>query len=254
MDFETKSPHSFANARDKNPLEKHTKKLLNALKKYDASEIGSLMGLSEKLSYLNHERYQEWNKAKKKSAIFAFRGDVYVGLDICDFNKPEMERLDKKVWILSGLYGCLKPSDLIKPYRLEMGSKLPTNGAKDLYAFWQESISDVILNSLLPKEAIVNLASKEYFKAVQSLENPKILHPIYSPVFLEKKDGHPGKVIGLFSKKARGMMTRFIIKQKVNKVEDLKLFNDAGYRFIREEVTPKKNQTTLFFEREIATV
>ena len=196
------------------------------------------MGLSEKLSQLNFERNMNWVRPSKPSetarqAIFAFKGDVYQGLDAISLSKAEINYTQKNLCILSGLYGFLKPLDLMYPYRLEMGTKMQNKRGENLYEFWGSKVTKSI-NSLAKEnksKAIVNLASVEYFSV---LKRDQLDLPIISPIFKDYKNGQY-KIISFFAKKARGTMTRFIMQNKVKKIEDLNDFNLDGYRYSKKD-------------------
>ncbi|MGB2375655.1 MAG: peroxide stress protein YaaA, partial [Porticoccaceae bacterium] len=197
------------------------------------NDICSLMGLSDKLGALNYERFQEWqlpfSTDNAKQAILAFKGDVYQGLDAENMSSEELNWAQDNLRILSGLYGLLRPLDLMQPYRLEMGTKFANNRGANLYQFWGDIITKQ-LNKLLaasPKSALINLASNEYFKSVQ----PKDLEAeIITPVFMDQK-GDKYKIISFFAKRARGLMSAFIIKNKITDPQQLKTFDVDGYRF-----------------------
>ena len=210
--------------------------LVDQLKEYTPAQIGSLMKLSDKLSILNATRFEEWGKPftpdNARQAMFAFKGDVYTGLDAYSFKKGDVTFAQKHLRILSGLYGLLKPLDLMQPYRLEMGTKLENERGKDLYAFWGDRITDALNEDLKPKgDVLVNLASNEYFKSVKK----KALNAqIITPVFKDEKNGQY-KVISFYAKKARGLMAAYAIKNRVKVAEDLKQFDTAGYKFHAKE-------------------
>lgn len=215
-----------------------SKLLIDELQKKSPDDLSALMGLSEKLSQLNFERNMNWVRPSKPSdsarqAIFAFKGDVYQGLDAISLSKAEINYTQKNLCILSGLYGFLKPLDLMYPYRLEMGTKMKNQRGENLYEFWGSKITKSINN--LAKEnkakAIVNLASVEYFSV---LKRDQLDLPIISPIFKDYKNGQY-KIISFFAKKARGTMTRFIMQNKVKKIEDLNDFNLDGYRYSKKE-------------------
>jgi hypothetical protein len=207
-----------------------TKSLVGVLKKKSASEIGKLMGISENLAMLNEERFKTFqnafNFANSKQAILAFKGDVYTKIDVDQFSKEDFDFAQQHLRILSGLYGLLKPLDLIQPYRLEMGTKLENKKGKNLYEFWDKKIANSI-NEAAGAETIVNLASQEYFKAV---DLKTIKNAIVNIQFKEYKN-ESYQVVGFFAKQARGMMTNFAIKNRVTKVEQLKTFNEERYEF-----------------------
>jgi len=217
---------------------KESKKLIKELQKKSPEDLSSLMGLSENLSILNFERNMNWQVPKKPSnevrqAIFAFKGDVYVGLDSETLSKSDIKYAQKNLAILSGLYGLLKPLDLMYPYRLEMGTKMKNENGKNLYEFWGNKITTSI-NALAKKnnsKGIINLASVEYFSSVKT-ENLDL--PVYSPVFKDFKNGKY-KIISFFAKKARGSMARFVIQNKIKNPADLNKFNLDGYKYSKKE-------------------
>ena len=212
--------------------------LIKELQKKNPDDLSSLMGLSEKLSILNFERYMNWKKPTKPSdntrqAIFAFKGDVYQGLDVNSLSKAEINYAQKNLCILSGLYGLLKPLDLMYPYRLEMGTKMKNKHGDNLYKFWGSKINKTIndLSKENKSKAIVNLASVEYFSV---LKKDQINLPVINPVFKDYKNGNY-KIISFFAKRARGTMARFIIQNKIKKSEDLIGFDLDGYRYSKKE-------------------
>lgn len=214
-------------------LLEHSEQLLKDLRLLSPEDICSLMGLSDKLGALNYERFQEWQTPfstdNAKQAILAFKGDVYQGLDADNMSADELSWAQDNLRILSGLYGLLRPLDLMQPYRLEMGTKFANQRGANLYQFWGDIITDQ-LNKLFPtsaKSVLVNLASNEYFKSVQ----PKNINAeIITPVFMDLK-GDKYKIISFFAKRARGLMSAFIIKNKITDAEQLKMFNVDGYSF-----------------------
>ena len=214
-------------------LLEHSEQLLKDLQLLSPEDICSLMGLSDKLGALNYERFQEWQTPfstdNAKQAILAFKGDVYQGLDADNMSADELSWAQDNLRILSGLYGLLRPLDLMQPYRLEMGTKFANQRGANLYQFWGDIITDQ-LNKLFPasaKSVLVNLASNEYFKSVQ----PKNINAeIITPVFMDQK-GDKYKIISFFAKRARGLMSAFIIKNKITDAEQLKTFNVDGYSF-----------------------
>lgn len=207
--------------------------LINVLRKQSPKSLGKLMGISPKLAEINAERYQNWRPpftlANAKQALFAFKGDVYMGLAAESYNARDIAFAQKHLRILSGLYGLLKPLDLIQAYRLEMGTKLKNPGGKDLYAFWGDEITGAI-NAVLVShrsKVLVNLASKEYFGSIR----PEALDGrLVTPVFKDFNNGNY-KVLGFFAKKARGLMASYIIKNRIDKADDIKSFDMDGYRF-----------------------
>ena len=225
-------------------------KLIGQLKKKEPKDIASLMGLSDKLATLNYDRYQSWSASKKassdsKPSMLVFKGDVYQGLQAEDLTVKEMDFAQKHVRILSGLYGILRPLDLMKPYRLEMGTKLETAQGKNLYEFWGNKVQRNVLEELKKQKSdlLINLASKEYFTVLGKL--PEELN-VVSPAFKDYKNGKY-KIISFYAKKARGLMARWIIQNKVTDFEDLTKFNLDGYRYSKAE----SSATTPVFLRKI---
>ncbi len=207
----------------------NSKELVSILKNKSQSQISKLMSLSEKLTQLNFDRFQNFklpfNTNNAKQAILAFKGDVYNGIDAPSLSKDDLDFAQSSVRMLSGLYGVLRPLDLIQPYRLEMGTKLSNSRGKDLYEYWGTEISDILNED--ESELIVNLSSNEYFKAVDKATlNAKVL----DIVFKEKK-GETYKVIGVYAKRARGLMINYIIRNRLQSPSDLKDFSDEGYSF-----------------------
>lgn len=189
------------------------------------------MSISDKLAELNYTRNQEWRlpftPANARQAVFAFNGDVYVGLDAYSITTDKLPVLQEKLRILSGLYGILKPLDLMQPYRLEMGTNLAVGKSKNLYEFWKKTLTDALNKELSKDELVINLASKEYAEAIdfKALKGKVIV-----PEFKDYKDGKL-KIISFFAKKARGLMTRYIIDNNCETLEDLKGFQADNYRF-----------------------
>jgi len=211
------------------------KQINNILKELSAPDLGGLMSISPKLSDLNWLRNQDFqkNNSKEKQAIFAFNGDVYEGIDANNISKSNHDKLQKTLRILSGLYGILKPFDKIKPYRLEMGTKIAINESKNLYEFWKKDITNSLLNEIQDKDIIVNLASNEYFSVIDS---SLIKNKIVSPVFKDFKNGKL-KIISFYAKKARGLMTRFLIDNDIQSSSDIESFNSSGYKFSSDETS-----------------
>ena len=207
--------------------------LIDVLRTKSAKQIETLMKISTNLAELNRDRYHEWETPftldNAKQALLAFQGDVYQGFELDSFRKPDYDYAQKHLRILSGLYGLLKPLDLIQAYRLEMGTSLKTPRGKDLYAFWGDSITEALNDAINQQRGndLINLASNEYFKAVQPA---KLNAAIYTPVFKEEKDGE-FRILSFFAKKARGMMADFIIRNRLKKPAELKTFDTAGYSF-----------------------
>ncbi len=208
-----------------------SQELINRLRRFSSLDISELMKVSTKIAELNFDRYEAWTKRftekNAKQAALAFKGDVYTGLDAESFNANDFKFAQKHFRILSGLYGLLRPLDLMKAYRLEMGTKLKTDRGNNLYEFWGSTITDG-LNSQLKKTKshhLINLASNEYFKSVKAKE---LNAEIVTPEFKEFKNGDY-KMIGIFAKKARGMLSRYIIKHRLSDVNDIKSFKEDGY-------------------------
>lgn len=206
--------------------------LIEQLSQYSASEIASLMKLSDKLAILNQTRYQAWQYPftpdNAKQAILAFKGDVYTGLDADSLDKQKHQFAQRHLRILSGLYGLLKPLDLIQPYRLEMGTKIQNSRGKDLYQFWGSQLRNAIeTESAFADGVLINLASNEYFKA---LEAKNLKARIINPVFKDWKNGQY-KMISFYAKKARGLMSRYIIDHNIDEPEQIKSFDSEGYYY-----------------------
>jgi len=206
-------------------------RLNKLLKKKSAKSLSKLMHISDNLGQLNYERNQEWSlpftKDNARQAIYAFSGDVYRGLDAYTVDTKKLDKLQDTVRILSGLYGVLKPLDLIQPYRLEMGTKFPVGKNKNLYEFWRKHVTEALNNELEDDELFLNLASNEYFKAIDI----KVLKvPVVNIKFQELKNGNY-KTIAIFSKLARGLMARYIIDTNAKTLDDIKAFDYDKYRF-----------------------
>lgn len=224
-----------------------SQKLINVCRKLTPADIASLMKISDKLAGLNAARFAEWHAdftpENARQAILAFKGDVYTGMQAETFSQNDFEFAQSHLRILSGLYGVLRPLDLMQPYRLEMGIRLKNTRGKDLYEFWGDIITKQ-LNHVLAEQKdpiLVNLASDEYFKSVNT---KKLDGQIIKPIFLDEKNGKY-KVISFYAKKARGLMSRFIIQNKLTKTDQLADFNLEGYQF--DESQSKGNE--LIFTR-----
>lgn len=233
LDYETALPtEKFTQPR----LLDHSQKLIEVASKLSASEIASLMSVSEKIATLNADRFRDWqpefNFANARQAIFAFKGDVYTGLDAYQLEQQDIDYAQKHLRMLSGLYGLLRPLDLMMPYRLEMGTKLKNTRGNNLYEFWGNTITETINADLAQakSELLVNIASDEYYKSVKE---SKIKAEIIKPVFLDQKNGKY-KVISFYAKKARGLMARYLLENKIERAEDIKSFNTDGYYFDAE--------------------
>ena len=210
---------------------KESRQVNKVLKKLKPKDLSVLMDISDKLAELNWERNQSWKTPfspdNSRPAIYAFDGEVYTGLDAYTIPMDKMEDLQNRLFILSGLYGLLKPLDLIQAYRLEMGTSIAIGESKNLYAFWKTKITKALNKSLSKGEFLLNLASTEYFSAVDTkLLNAKVI----TPEFKDYKDGNL-KMISFFAKKARGLMVRYIIDTNAQTIDDIKGFNYEGYAF-----------------------
>ncbi|MEZ4854577.1 peroxide stress protein YaaA [Flavobacterium sp.] len=242
LNFETVLPTTnFTQAQF---LEK-AETIQKALKKKKPKQLTTLMAISDKLAELNWQRNQNWalpfTPQNARPAVYAFNGDVYQGLDAYSVPIHKLDDLQEKLRILSGLYGILKPLDLIQEYRLEMGTQLKVGTRKNLYEFWKKTVTDSLNAELDKDELFINLASNEYFKVI---DTKKLKASIITPEFKDYKNGKL-KMISFFAKKARGLMVRYIIDTNAKTIEDLKQFNYEGYAF---DATLSKD-TTLVFTR-----
>ena len=216
---------------------KQSSELIKLLRAYDVPALAGLMHLSDKLATLNVARNHIWrpkfDSSNAKQAILAFDGDVYAGFAAKTLNTKELERAQKVIRVLSGLYGILKPLDLMQAYRLEMGTQLANKKGSNLYAYWGDTLSKALQTELEghKTQALINLASDEYFKAVPL---KAFKYPVIQPVFHEGKNGQY-KIISFFAKRARGTMARYIVQHKIEKPEQLKNFSEDGYRFSHEQ-------------------
>lgn len=245
------SPAKSLNFESPLPVQKHTDSLFlkeaetiqKTIKKKKPKQLMELMDISEKLADLNWERNQNWSlpftAENARPAIYAFDGDVYTGLDAYTLPVEKLEVLQDKLRILSGLYGVLKPLDLMQPYRLEMGTSLPIGIKKNLYEFWKKKVTQSLNNELQEHELFINLASNEYFSAV---DTKTLKAPVITPEFKDYKDGKL-KMISFFAKKARGLMVRYIIDTNAETIDDLKQFNYEGYAF---DANLSKGNTLVF--------
>lgn len=230
LDFENKAPTT---QKTQPELLTHSKSLISELKNLSVKEISSLMGISEKLSDLNYGRFQTWktpfNLKNAKQALYAFQGDVYVGLEAEEWSKADVSFAQDHLRILSGLYGLLKPLDLIQPYRLEMGTKFKTSRGKNLYEFWGSQITEAVEKDFKSKKGniLINLASNEYYKSIKEKE---LKCEVVTPVFKDFKSGQY-KVISFLAKKARGRMAAYVIQNRLKSVDELKNFDLDGYSF-----------------------
>ena len=222
-----------------------SERLNKVLRKKSARSLSKLMSISDALGQLNYERNQSWelpfSTDNARPAIYAFSGDVYRALDAYTIPKEKIDVMQDKVRILSGLYGVLKPTDLIQPYRLEMGTKLPVGKYKNLYQFWKKAIVKALNDELQEGELFLNLASNEYFKAIDT-KNLKV--PVVTASFKDFKNGEY-KSIMTYAKLARGYMTRYIVDTNANTIDDIKGFNYEGYNYSE----PMSTETELVFIR-----
>ena len=232
QDFETPAP---TRKHSKPVALKDSEILIKELRKIKQKELQSLMTISENIAELNVDRFKAFKTPfttkNAKQAIYAFKGDVYSGIDVDNFDDDDLAYAQDHLRILSGLYGCLRPLDLIQPYRLEMKTRLHNPRGDNLYQFWGESITEKLNKALEKQEdpTLVNLASNEYFKSVK----PKMLKgKLLNINFKDTKDGKT-RVVALFAKRARGMMTDYIIRNRIEKPADLKKFKEGGYKFSR---------------------
>jgi hypothetical protein len=238
LDFESKLP---TNEFSQPCFLKEAEQLNKVLSKKKPKALSQLMGISANLAELNWERNQQFSvpftAANARPAIYAFNGDVYQGLDAYSLPMDKLESMQQKLRILSGLYGVLKPLDLMQPYRLEMGTQLKIGRKKNLYEFWKKQITEYLNSELQDKELFLNLASNEYFNAV---DEKKLKVTVVTPIFKDWKNDNL-KIISFFAKKARGTMVRYILDTDAKTLEDVKAFDRDGYLFSKEH-TLKENQ------------
>ncbi len=242
LDFESKIPINYATDAC---FLKQSERLNKLLKKKSAKSLSKLMKISDNLGQLNYQRNQDWKlpftKENARPAVYAFSGDVYRGLDAYNIPKEKIETLQNTVRIISGLYGILKPTDLIQPYRLEMGTKFPVGKNKNLYEFWRKTITNALNDELEDDEIFLNLASNEYFKAI---DTKALKVPVITASFKDFKNGEY-KMIMTFAKQARGFMARYVIDTNAKTIDDIKAFNYEGYNFSE----PMSTETELVFIR-----
>ena len=239
--LDTETPSRVKNATQPEFLAR-SEELVGTLKTYSPKKLGKLMSISDNLAKTNAERYGEWSTPfdtnNARPAIQMFRGDVYTGLDADTLGRGDLSYAQKHLRILSGLYGVLRPLDLIQAYRLEMGTALKTPRASSLYDYWGDDLTDALNEELANKRKplVVNLASVEYFSAIK----PKSLNAtLVSPVFQDEKNGQY-KIVSFFAKKARGSMARYLIQNRCKRIEDLEQFNLDGYRFSKSESSEER--------------
>tara|TARA_R100001369_G_scaffold21881_2_gene39692 strand:- start:8541 stop:9302 length:762 start_codon:yes stop_codon:yes gene_type:complete len=243
LDFETKLPTT----RGTQPQYLDTAiKINRKMSRMTKDEVAKLMDISDKLADLNYGRYkdfqEEHTKENSRPAMYAFNGDVYTGLDAFSMPVEKLDVLQDKLRILSGLYGVLKPLDLIQPYRLEMGTNVGLYSKKNLYEIWQKKVTDSLNKEMEKNDLFINLASNEYFKAV---DTKKLKANVITPVFKDFSNGKL-KIVSFFAKKARGAMVRYIIDKNVESFEEMKGFDYEGYKFSENET---KNNAELVFTR-----
>lgn len=228
LDFETPSQTTKSSEPE---FKSRTKELVEVMRQKSAKDLTKLMGISPKLAELNAHRFEQFRLrgATGKQALLAFKGDVYIGLEADSYTERDFTFAQKNLRILSGLYGVLKPLDLIQPYRLEMGIKLKTDAGKTLYDYWGNEIGNALAEELAghKNRSLVNLASNEYFRSVDTKLLPGKL---ITPVFKDYSRGNY-KILSFFAKKARGAMATFIVKNRINKPQDLKAFDWDGYEY-----------------------
>lgn len=223
---------------------KQANQLVKILNKQSISQLQSLMTISDKLARLNHARYQSWDFDGNigDAAVLTFQGDVYQGLVASELTRQQLEYCQQKIMILSGLYGVLRPLDCIQPYRLEMGTKLANPQGYNLYSYWRDFITQKI-NRVIPKgQALINLASKEYFSVINFKE---LTTEVITPIFKDQKNDDY-KVISFYAKKARGLITRFVLERQSMDIETLKQFDYANYYY--DSLSSTANQ--LVFKRD----
>lgn len=239
LDFETALPTELYSEAS---FLKEAKKINGLLKKESPKKLSVLMKISEKLSELNWQRNQDWElpftTENSRPAVYAFNGDVYTGLDAYTLSENKIDQLQNSLRILSGLYGVLKPLDLMQAYRLEMGTKFSVGKAKNLHTYWKPIVTKKLNSELEDEELFVNLASNEYFAAV---DVKGLNSEVITPIFKDWKNDKL-KVISFFAKKARGLMVRYIIDTDAKSIEDLKGFNYEGYSFSEEYSNTENNE------------
>ena len=239
LDFETIVDNLKYSLPD---LTDHSKILINQLREYSIEDLTKLMNISYGLAELNQKRFFEWSlpftPENAKQAVLAFNGDVYEGLQAKTFTEEDFDFAQNHLRIISGLYGLLRPLDLIQPYRLPMGTKLANPRGKNLYNFWGDIITQTLNHHIAQtgNKFVLNLASNEYFKA---LDPEKLSVPVIHVTFKENKNGKY-RVVSFYAKRARGLMSNFIIKNKITNLDDLKAFDTEGYSFNADESTPEK--------------
>lgn len=243
------SPAKTLDYKTQLPTETHTKplfvqealKLNGVLKNMSKKKVGELMHISDALADLNYQRYKEFTKefttVNSRPAIYAFAGDVYTGLDAYTLDLKHENNMQSMVRILSGMYGYLRPLDLLQPYRLEMGTKMPVGDHKNLYDYWKDKVTPSLNEEINDDEVVVNLASNEYFKVI---DKKTLNGELITPIFKDYKNGKL-KVISFFAKRARGTMARFLVENNATTLKDILSFQEDDYRFSSED-TLKENE------------
>ena len=241
LDYESKLP---TKKHSEPRLLEESRELVGVMAEKSPRELSKMMGISESLGELNHERFLDWETpftpANARPAVLAFSGDVYMGMEANTFTERDFTQAQKVLRILSGLYGVLRPLDLMQPYRLEMGSTVKTTRGKDLYTFWGDTITEQLNADLAESpgsSALINLASNEYFGAVNTT---KLAARLVSPVFLDAKDGSEPKIISFFAKRARGSMSGWIIRNRIKSPRALLDFEEDGYRYDEDRSQPDR--------------
>lgn len=238
LDFERELPTPLTTEAS---FLKEAERLNRLLKKKSARSLSKLMGISANLGQLNYERNQEWSlpftSENARQAVYAFNGDVYRGIDVFTLEEDKIDFLQNSLRIISGLYGILKPLDLMQSYRLEMGTKFPVGKNKNLYEFWRAKVTKALNDELTEGELFLNLASNEYFKTI---DVKKLKTPVITAVFKDFKNGEY-KTIMTFAKLARGYMTRYILDTNAETLDDIKGFNYEGYSY-NEALSVKENE------------
>lgn len=233
LDYETAPKTKVHTTPDYLP---QSKRLINRLRQFSALDISDLMKVSTKIAELNFDRYEKWktpfSEKNAKQAVLAFKGDVYTGLDAESLSAADLKFAQNHLRILSGLYGMLRPLDLMQPYRLEMGTKLKTDAGNNLYDFWDLDVTRGLNKQLkkIKSHTLINLASNEYFKVVKPRE---LDAEVITPAFKEYKNGDY-KMIGIYAKKARGLLSRYIIENRISDPEGIKNFKEEGYKFNKQ--------------------
>lgn len=240
LDYETPLPTRVRTTQPR--LLADSEELVERARRLSPVDLAGLMKVSDRIAHLNVERFARWStpfdRDNARPAIFAFKGDVYTGLEVERFSVETLKAAQQRLRILSGLYGVLRPLDLMQPYRLEMGTRLDNRRGKDLYAFWGDIITDRLVGDMkvAGTRVLVNLASNEYFKAVNV---GKLPGPVIEPVFQDEKNGQY-KVISFYAKKARGTMAAWILRNGIERAGDLNAFEEGGYRYYRDASTDRK--------------